>query len=265
MNKAALEDLLHIKHHERSDMKRFRQFIREQKESVAPQGVIFKSNKVAYVGEEHGISIKLSPDILQRVQYIGKNYGYWWEGSGGGVENNKKNFGNKESYQGSWDEDGFNQSIKGYPIEFLYVLFSNPEVNGQKENLVDPKLSIFDSILKNQKKFSFFKDREYGSAELKEFLTKASESDTNFMELSRQLATKENAASFIDKGDKLMWPKNWEEYPNNAGKLAKKANDMRDKYLLSRTEGVYFAGSGHLTNLIVLDGSLKLIGGEEID
>ena len=60
MNKAALEDLLHIKHHERSDMKRFRQFIREQKESVAPQGVIFKSNKVAYVGS--------TAELLKRVK-----------------------------------------------------------------------------------------------------------------------------------------------------------------------------------------------------
>lgn len=246
-------------------MKTFKQFIREQKESVAPQGVIFKDDKIAFVGEEHGTPIKLSSDILQKIKAIGKKYGYWYEGSGGGVDSNKKNFGSKASYQGSWDDDGFNKSIKGYPIEFLYVLFSNPEVNGQKENLVDLKLSIFDSILKNQKKFSFFKDREYGAAQLKEFLTKASESDTNFIELSKQPATKENVTSFIDKGDKLMWPKNWEEYPNNAGKLAKKANDMRNKYLLSRIEGVYFAGSGHLKDLIALDDSLKLIGGEEIE
>jgi hypothetical protein len=34
---------------------------------------------------------------------------------------------------------------------------------------------------------------------------------------------------------------------------------------LSRTEGVYFAGSGHLKNLIDLDSSLKLIGGEKIE
>lgn len=245
-------------------MKTFKQYIREQKESAAPQGVIFKGNKVAFVGEEHGTPIKLSPDILQRVQDIGKKYGYWYEGSGGGADNNKKNFGDRSNYEGSWDDE-FREDVDGYPIEFIYTLFSNPEVNGQKENLIDPKLSIFDSILKNQKKFSFFKDREYSSAQLKEFLTKASESDTNFMELSRQPATKENAASFIDKGDKLMWPKNWEEYPNNAGKLAKKANDMRDEFLLSRTEGVYFAGSGHLKNLITLDSSLKMIGGEKIE
>lgn len=245
-------------------MKTFKQYIREQKESAAPQGVIFKGNKVAFVGEEHGTPIKLSSDIMQRVQDIGKKYGYWYEGSGGGADNNKKNFGDRSNYEGSWDDE-FREDVDGYPIEFIYTLFSNPEVNGQKENLIDPKLSIFDSILKNQKKFSFFKDREYSSAQLKEFLTKASESDTNFMELSRQPATKENAASFIDKGDKLMWPKNWEKYPNNSGKLAKKANDMRDKFLLSRTEGVYFAGSGHLKNLITLDSSLKMIGGEKIE
>jgi hypothetical protein len=34
---------------------------------------------------------------------------------------------------------------------------------------------------------------------------------------------------------------------------------------LSRTEGVYFAGSGHIKSLIDLDKSLNIIGGEKID
>jgi glutamine synthetase type III len=75
-------------------MKTFKQFIREQKESVAPQGVIFKDDKIAFVGEEHGTPIKLSSDILQKIKAIGEKYGYaieWhpkplgkldWNGSG---------------------------------------------------------------------------------------------------------------------------------------------------------------------------------------
>lgn len=245
-------------------MKTFKQFIREQKESIAPQGVIFKGDKLAYVGEEHGTSIKLRDDLLQKVKTIGEKYGYWYEGSGAGADNNVKTFGNRSSYEGSWDNE-HRKSIDGYPYEYIYTLFSNPKVNNQKESITDPKLSIFDSILKNQKKFSYFKDREFGAKELSQFLKESSENGTDFISLSKQPATKENVTSFIDSGDKLMWPKNWEEYPNNAGKLAYKANLSRDKFLVSRKSGVYFAGAGHLKELIKIDDSLKLIGGEKID
>ena len=246
-------------------MKTFKQFIREQKESVAPQGVIFKNDKVAFVGAEHGHPIELTDNLMAKVKSIGNKYGYWFEGSGGDADTNVKVFGNRKSYQGSWDFDGFNKEVEGYPYQFIYTLFANTAVNGQKESITDPKLSIFDSIIKNQKKFGFFKDRNYGVKELTEFLKKSSESNTNFIEMSEKLATKENVTTFIDKGEALSWPKNWEEYPNNAGKIAKEANDARDKYLLSRTEGVYFAGAGHLKSLIELDKTLTMIGGEEIE
>jgi hypothetical protein len=245
-------------------VKTFKQYLREQKESSAPQGLIFKGNNVAYVGEEHGTPIQLSSDILQKVKTIGDKYGYWYEGSGGGVDNTKKLFGDRSNYEGSWDDE-FRKNVEGYPYEFIYTLFSNPEVNGQKESITSPKLNIFDSILKNQKKFSYFKDRQFDSATLKKFLTASSEKEVDFYKMSLQPATKENVEAFIDKGDKLMWPKNWEEYPNNAGKLAYKANRARDEFLVSRKSGVYFAGSGHLKDLMKVDGSLKLIGGEKID
>jgi hypothetical protein len=66
---------------------------------------------------------------------------------------------------------------------------------------------------------------------------------------SKVVATKENVDKFIGRGEQLMWPKNWEQYPNPAGKLALKANDYRDKWLLSQTEGVYFVGSDHIKAL----------------
>lgn len=245
-------------------MKTFKQFMREQKESVAPQGIIFKGDKVVFVGAEHETPIKLSNELLAKVKMIGSKYGYWYEGSGGDADTNAKTFGGRKSYQGSWDDD-FRKDVKGYPYQFIYTLFANTKVNGQKESITDSKLSIFDSIIKNQKKFGFFKDKEYGTKELTEFLRKSSEDTTDFLSLSKQQATKENVNDFIDKGEELSWPKNWEKYPNNAGKIAKEANDARDKFLLNRTEGVYFAGAGHLKSLIELDKTLKMIGGEEIE
>ena len=246
-------------------MKTFKQFMREQTEDLAPQGVIFKGDKVAYVGAEHANSIKLSDELLSKVKVIGNKYGYWYEGSGGDANTNSKTFGPKSSYRGSWDNDGFNKEVKGFPYEFIYTLFANTEVNGQKKSITDPTLTIFDSILINQKKFSYFKDRKFTAEDLTKFMSSASEKNVDFIELSKQKATKENVNSFIDKGEELSWPKNWEEYPNNAGKLAYKANRARDEYLAKQESGVYFAGAGHLKELLKVNKTLKLIGGEKID
>lgn len=246
-------------------MKTFKQFIKEEKESVAPQGVIFKGDKVAYVGTEHQVPVKLSNDLMNKVKSIGDKYGYWYEGTGGDADTNAKTFGSRKSYEGSWDDDGFNKEIDNYPYEFIYTLFSNTAVNKQKESITNPKLSIFDSIIENQKKVSYFKDRKFTAEDLRKFLSSASEKNIDFVTLSKQPATKENVTNFIDKGEALMWPKNWEEYPNNAGKLAYKANRLRDEYLVKRESGVYFAGSGHLKELVKIDKSLKIIGGEDIE
>ena len=44
-----------------------------------------------------------------------------------------------------------------------------------------------------------------------------------------------------------MWPSNWEQYPNRAGKIARAATvDTRDQYLATRKAGVYVVGAGHL-------------------
>ena len=173
------------------------------------------------------------------MKVIGNKYGYWYEGSGGDANTNSKTFGPKSSYRGSWDNDGFNKEVKGFPYEFIYTLFANTEVNGQKKSITDPTLTIFDSILINQKKFSYFKDRKFTAEDLTKFMSSASEKNVDFIELSKQKATKENVNSFIDKGEELSWPKNWEEYPNNAGKLAYKANRARDEYLAKQESGVY--------------------------
>lgn len=239
--------------------------MREQTEDLAPQGIIFKGDKVAYVGAEHANPIKLSDDLLSKVKAIGGKYGYWYEGSGGDADTNSKTFGPKSSYKGSWDNDSFNKEVEGFPYEFIYTLFANTEVNGQKKSITDPTLSIFDSILINQKKFSYFKDRKFTAKDLTNFLSDASEKTVDFISLSKQKATKENVSGFIDKGEELSWPKNWEEYPNNAGKLAYKANRARDEYLAKQESGVYFTGAGHLKELLKVNKTLKLIGGEKID
>ena len=238
----------------------FKSFITESK-SEAPNGVIFDGPNKAYVGVEHGNPITLSNELAEKIKLIGQKYGYFYEGGGGDKKNVKKYFG--EKYKSGWDDD-FIKSIKGYPVEFLYTLFTNTNVNKQKQNLPRENSTIFDSIIKNQKKFSYMKDREYDAKTLTKFLEICSENGNDFVKMSKEQATKENVIKFLDAGEKLMWPKNWEEYPNKAGKLVKKAEDSRNGYLLEQDSGVYFMGAGHLKELRDLKKTLKIIGGENI-
>jgi len=54
---------------------------------------------------------------------------------------------------------------------------------------------------------------------------------------------------FFELGERLMWPDNWTEYPNRAGRVAKSVNNLRDRFLSTRKKGVYVAGSDHLTTV----------------
>jgi hypothetical protein len=64
--------------------------------------------------------------------------------------------------------------------------------------------------------------------------------------MSQAPATEQNVRKFFTQGERLMWPDNWAEYPNRAGRVAKAVNDLRDKFLATRKKGVYVAGSDHL-------------------
>ena len=190
------------------------------------------NSKVIFVGQEHGKKLALTENIKRMVD----RYGAWYEGDGGdklaGI-----------TYKGSWD-DKASKEMQGYPKEFLYTLFTNTKVNGQKQILTQPDKTIFDSALDTQDKWGYFKGRKFSADALTQFLKAA-----DMLDKSKVEATESNVKKFIGEGEGLMWPKNWEEYPNPAGKLAQKANDYRDKWLLSQTEGVYFVGSDHIKAL----------------
>jgi hypothetical protein len=227
--------------------------------SQAPTGVIFNGN-TAYVGQTHGKSIKLSDNLKKRIQDMADSYGAWYEGNGADRAHTKDLI---SKWQGSWD-DLAAASIKGYPPEFLYVLFANVDANDTIGRVgTDPNETIFNQILKNQESGKFFPDRSYDAATLRKFLGMVSQEGYDFNEMAQQPATAANVKRFFKTGEQLMWPSNWAEYPNPAGKVAKKANDHRDKWLATRKSGVYVMGSGHLLNVAKL-GGFKLIGGEQI-
>jgi hypothetical protein len=185
-----------------------------------------------FVGQIHGKDVS----IPQQVKLAISRYGAWYEGNGGdkikGI-----------SYKGSWD-DALAKDVKNYPKEFLFVIFTNSEINKQKEILIGEG-TIFNRILNTQSKLGYFKNKRFDASILESFLK---EMGVDYLKLSRAQATKENVAEFINKGERAMW----ESANTSAKRIAEKANNYRDMWLLSQPKGVYFVGSDHLKNLKLL-------------
>ena len=228
---------------------RAKEFIKEgakdNGQSEPTHGAIFLSPDAVIIGQTHGKKLKLSPETTEKVKAIAAKHGAWYEGNG---MDRKLTKGIIDEYKGSWDDDLLSPSIKGYPSEFLYVLFSNIEANDTIEGKIgfDPESTIFNRILDTQPSANYFTDRKFDAATLKEFLQSASEGTHDFVKMSELPATKKNVTKFFTQGEKLMFPDNWEEYPYRAGRVAKSVNDLRDKFLATRKKGVYVAGGDHL-------------------
>lgn len=241
----------------------------QAKKSEAPYGVIFHGEDKAIVGAQHETPIKLSDELTKKIQDIGEKHGYWYEGIGGDIEPNKDKFGTKKNYKGSWDDE-FVNTLEPSPDYFM--LFANVTVNKIIDKVTDPEKTIFDSILsgyKEDKKHKFLyyvPDVKPTSDMLTDHLKSISDDNNDFLEMSKQKATKTNTTKFLRAGEKLAWPEDGDPKAvgtTNASKVVMKLNDQRDKYLLSQEKGVYVTGAGHLPNLLAIDDSLKMVGGEE--
>lgn len=207
--------------------------------------ILFSGNKKAYVGVEHGKKLSIPSKDAEKVKAIVREHGAWVEGSGGDSEVAGID---RKDINGSWDDE-FQKTIKGYPPEFLYTVFTNTEVNKQENNLTKPGMTILEAINKAQDKVGYFKDRKFTAQTIQKFLVAASEDDTDLLDMAQEKATKENVKDFLMAGEDLMWPDNWDEYPNKAGKLAKKVNDQRQEFLVKQSSGVFFVGSDHIKDL----------------
>jgi hypothetical protein len=255
-----VEDALRLAH-DKTNPIRFHQTIARrgyQEGGSAPYGAAFIGDDKVILGAPHGDTINLSDDLKSRVQEIAKKHGAYYEGNAGDVEANK---GIISEYKGSWDT-AHGSSVKGYPIEYLAPMFSNVEVNKPHETYLSPNQTIIQSLLANQAKAKYFQDRKYDEKSLRDFLKAGSEKDTDLIKMGQLPATKENLQKFFTTGESLMWPENWQEYPHNLGKLAKKFEDRRNQYLLDAPPGVYVAGAGHIPELKRIKNDLNIIGGE---
>ena len=239
--------------------------------NYAPQGVLFLNSNKILVGDNHHDPVELSEELFNTILKVGRNKGYYGEGIGighnPGVMASQIYKALKDSgaqYKGSWDDRVKISEEEKYV--YLATLFSNPTENKRVPTLmskVKKDETIFDLLART---YDDYTQPGLGltDADLKKFLEEISEKGINFYKLSQQPATEKNLQSFIDKGEKLTWPSNWQKYPNKAGKMARRETIIRDTWLIEEAPpGVYFIGSGHLKDISKMSG-IKIIGGEKI-
>jgi hypothetical protein len=207
------------------------------------ESAIFLNPNTVIVGQQHGQPLKLSPNTLKQIQAIAAKHGAWYEGNGTDRGYTK---GQIDRYVGSWDDEVAKTANSNDP-KWIYVLFANVDENNRVQRVgIDPNNTIFNRLLDTAKDNSY-QGIGYTSQALQKFLQMASEGKYDFVKMSQQPATQENLTRFLKAGEALMWPSNWKQYPNKAGKIAKAATvDVRDQYLATRKAGVYVAGFGHL-------------------
>jgi hypothetical protein len=207
------------------------------------ESAVFLNPTTVIVGQQHGRPLKLSPNTLKQIQAIAAKHGAWYEGNGTDRGYTK---GQIDRYVGSWDDEVAKTADSNDP-KWIYVLFANVNENNRVQRVgVDPRDTIFNRLLDTAKDNSY-QGIGYTSQALQKFLQMASEGKYDFVKMSQQPATQENLTRFLKAGEALMWPSNWKQYPNKAGKIAKAATvDVRDQYLATRKAGVYVAGFGHL-------------------
>jgi len=207
------------------------------------ESAIFLNPNAVIVGQQHGKPLDLSPETLKQVQAIAAKHGAWYEGNGADRAYTR---GVIDRYMGSFDDEVAKTASPDDP-KWIYVLFANVDANNRVQRVgVDPEQTIFDRLMATAKDNSF-QGIGYTEAALKKFLSMCSEGKYDFVAMSQQPATKPNLTRFLKAGEALMWPSNWDQYPNKAGKIARAATVLaRDQYLASRRAGVYVVGSGHL-------------------
>jgi hypothetical protein len=212
-------------------------------EGQLTESAIFLNPNTVIVGQQHSQPLELSPETLKKVQAIAAQHGAWYEGNGADRAYTR---GVIDRYVGSFDDEVAKTASPNDP-KWIYVLFANVDANNRIQRVgVDPKDTIFNRLMDTAQDNSF-QGIGFTDSALKKFLSMASEGKYDFVKMSQLPATQENLTRFLKAGEALMWPSNWEQYPNRAGKIARAATvDTRDQYLATRKAGVYVVGAGHL-------------------
>jgi len=219
----------------------------------SPAGALFLKSGAVIVGQDHGKPPILSSETLKKVQDVAAKHGAWYEGDG----KDAKEFKEIAYTGGSFDDEIAKEKANPNDYIWVYVLFSNVKENDRLQQIgINPDDTIFNRLLASAKAISY-QGIGFTSQALTKFLSMASEGEYDFVKMSQLPATQKNLKYFLESGEALMWPATgWENYPHNAGKIAKAATvDTRDRWLANAKPGVYVVGSGHLVAIQQLSGA----------
>lgn len=232
--------------------------------NFAPQGIIFISDSKAFIGMDHGRIPLISEDLVNKLLPI-IDKGMYYEGPAGGPDQKiiEPIFG---KYKDSFDSMSV-KAMTSHPPEFLYALFSNNPPESISDYITSPNKTIFEAMVKAGYKISSMKKIPPTKRTVEKFLISISNPSKkiNFLDIAKKtMATSDNAVKFIKLGASEMWPDGWKNYPNPAGKVAKKANDYRDIWVSTKSpNGAYTIGSGHLFQIAKLT-KRSIIDGHKI-
>lgn len=212
-------------------------------EAQSGNGSVLSSpdGRLMIVGVQHGASPDIPGQMRDRIRSVGEQQGFYYEGNGGDRDPVAHAFGDL-AYRGSWDAMVTAPASNRAP--FLYTLFSNPPsaMAGMVDRLAQPSGTIADSLYANRDHISHEAVRgQLTRDDITEFLRRSGfEGDAN------KPASRENIQGLLQRGEAQMWPDNWQDFPNPAGKLAQEAESHRLQSVIDRGAGVYFMGRDNL-------------------
>lgn len=214
--------------------------------------LISPDGRLVIVGVTHGSAPTVSDKLRSRIHQTGTTQGFYYEGNGDDRAHVQKTFG-EVPYKGSFDN--MVNVPEGGRSNFLYTMFSNPpeQMNKMVDTLSRSGGTILDTLHANRDSVSHEAVRGQLSREdIAHFLH-----NTGFGDDALKPATRENLQSLMQRGEAQMWPDNWQEFPNPAGKVAHAAESARLRSVTERGSGVYFMGADNLPLLQKIDPRLS--------
>ena len=260
-------------------MKSFITYLKENKTSFAPYGVLMHKDKI-FIGVNHTVPVKITdPDLLDTIVEHGKKSGYFYEGSGktkgGDLIQNQFGLKTISDYTGGWDKQ-YQESIKKIPVSAkdLSLFTGNVPINFDH---IGPIMTGDHNIYKGFEKLinhpRFFNGRPVNPSIIKEFLKKAEVKSNNkwLTRAQTEMATSKNCKSFLMDMEEESYPDDWRTNTKKHGltDMSNQINTERNEFVLDKMgPGVYFAGNGHLRLLTdILDKrneKYTMHGGESI-
>jgi len=226
--------------------------------SYANQGIVFLDSKGCCIGVEHGKSIDISQDLIDRIKKI-PNLKFYAEGVAakdpskepGMMPFIEKNFPGYTVQGQSWDEitENQNKGTANKNLNIVYV-FMQHEYNKLINQYDYTKGTMLDALAKPKTYWPKNSPRDYN--ERKQWLTYHMRK-AGFYDRLEQPYNREELIGILDEMEKSVYPPG-QQFPDTStyfGQLMHSLEEERNQTIhdLMGEGGCCFAGSGHLIEL----------------